>query len=171
MTTSFRESLSFRIRELQKHDLPALEWDGVYQRYRRLYQLAWREAVRGRNLLLVAEVEQTIVGQIFVQLNGHPADPLLKEHTGYLYSFRVKPAFRNQGIGTKLVWTAEQRLLEQGFTRVIISVARDNFHAQRLYKRLGFTHLIDDPGQWFYIDDRGQLRFVDEPAYLFHKDL
>lgn len=171
MATDFRESLSYRIRELQKQDLPALEWDGVYQRYRRLYKLAWREAVRGRKLLLVAEVEHEIVGQIFVQLNGHPADPMEKDHTGYLYSFRVKPAYRNQGIGSRLIQTAEQRLLEHGFKRVIIAVARDNCHAQRLYNRLGFTHLIDDPGQWSYIDDRGQLKFVDEPAYLLHKDL
>lgn len=171
MATDLFESTTVRIRDLERQDLLALEWEGVYQRYRRLYKQAWREAARGNKLLLVAEVEQEVVGQIFVQLNGHPADPLQKDHTGYLYSFRVKPAFRNQGIGSRLVGTAEGRLMDQGFTRAIIAVARENLQAQRLYRRLGFTYLIDDPGQWSYIDDRGHLKFVDEPAYLLHKDL
>ncbi len=43
------------IREARAEDLPALEWEGEYRRYRLVYQRAYAEALRGRRILLVAE--------------------------------------------------------------------------------------------------------------------
>jgi hypothetical protein len=62
------ESLVVSIRIANERDLPAMEWDGEYRRFRRLYQTAIAEAQMGRRVILVAEVEGSMAGQIFVQL-------------------------------------------------------------------------------------------------------
>ena len=163
------EGLLYRIRHATEADLAALEWDGEYRRFRRLYRAALKEARRGERALLVAEVDGRIVGQIFVQLEatfmGQP------DTTAYLYAFRVRPPFRNRGIGTALVVEAEALLLQKGFTRAVIAVAKDNEPAWRLYERLGYVRFGEDAGEWSYIDEHGRIQDVVEPAFLLGKDL
>jgi ribosomal protein S18 acetylase RimI-like enzyme len=99
--------------------LPALEWEGRYQHFRRLYRHAMAEARRGRRVLLVADVDGQIVGQVFIQLTSGRADLADGSHSGYLYAFRVRPQFRNQGIGTQLLLEAEAVLRRQHFHRAV----------------------------------------------------
>ncbi|HET7009559.1 MAG TPA: GNAT family N-acetyltransferase [Anaerolineales bacterium] len=163
------EGLLYRIRHATESDLAALEWDGEYRRFRRLYRAAFEDARRGERALLVADVEGQIVGQLFVQFEG----TLLSQAdtTGYLYAFRVRPPFRNQGIGTALVREGEALLARQGLQRAVIAVARDNEPALRLYERLGYVRFGEDSGMWSYIDDRGRIQDVVEPAFLLEKIL
>lgn len=165
------EALEVSIRLARQDDLPALEWGGEYRRYRRLYQRAMQDAHEGRRILFVAEVGEEIVGQIFVQFSfkrPEVDDGLLN---GYLQSFRIKPAFRNRGIGTRLIQQAEEALKERGFHRAVISVAQDNRDACRLYERMGYTIFAEDPGQWSFVDDHGRFKTVSEPAYLLQKEI
>jgi ribosomal protein S18 acetylase RimI-like enzyme len=159
------------IRKLREHDLPALEWEGRYQHFRRLYRHALAEARRGRRVLLVAELAGQIVGQIFVQLDSRRAELADGRHAGYLYAFRVRPDFRNQGIGTQLLLEAESSLRGRGFRRAVIAVARDNLAAQRLYEAMGYHRFAEDPGEWSYLDHEGRMRSVSEPAYMLEKPL
>lgn len=163
------EALEVRIRPARDSDLPDLEWDGEYRRYRKLYQLAMQEAHEGRRILFVAEVSGQIVGQIFVKFSFNRPEYDIGVPTGYLQSFRIKTTFRNRGIGTRLINQAEDSLRERGFRRAVIAVAKENHGARRLYERLGYTVLAEDPGQWSFIDDQGQLQHVFEPTYLMHK--
>ncbi|HEY44164.1 MAG TPA: GNAT family N-acetyltransferase [Anaerolineae bacterium] len=159
------------IRHVEDADLPALEWGGEYRRYRRIYRRAMEEARQGRRILFVAEMDGEIVGQIFVQLGFSRSRRRGKSTTGYLQSFRIKPFFRNRGIGTRLIHQAEQVLKERGFQRAVIAVAQDNLDARRLYERQGYSVFTKDPGEWSYIDDQGLLQYVSEPAYLMEKQL
>lgn len=119
--------------------------------------------------MFVAEVQGRVVGQIFVQLGGaFPGQPLA---SGYLYAFRVRPEFRNLGLGRGLVAAAEDYLHRQGFTQVVIAAAKDNAPALRLYERLGYERFGEDPGEWSYVDDRGKIQDIVEPAYLLAKPL
>lgn len=163
------EALEVHIRPARDSDLPDLEWEGEYRRYRRLYQLAMQEAHQGRRILFVAEVGGEIVGQIFVQFSFNRPEYEIGVPTGYLQSFRIKMAFRNHGIGTRLINQAEDSLRERDFRRAVIAVAKENHGARRLYERLGYTILAEDPGQWSFIDDQGQLQHVFEPIYLMQK--
>lgn len=165
------KALEVFIRPAQEDDLPALEWGGEYRRYRRLYQRAMREAHQGRRALFVAEVGGEIVGQIFVQFVCNRPELNDKSSTGYIQSFRIKPPFRNFGIGTRLIHQAEDVLRERGFHQAVIAVAQENRAARRLYERLGYTVFAEDPGQWSYVDDHGQLKYVSEPNYLLRKQL
>ena len=162
---------AFVIRIARSNDLPALEWEGEYRRFRRLYRRAMNEARRGRRILLVADMDGTLIGQIFVQLHTVPADPKREPRTAYLYSFRVRPKFRNLGIGSSLVSEAEQALRKKAFQRALIGVAKDNEGALRLYRRLGYELLTEDPGEWSFVDHRNRVQNIREPTYIMEKYL
>jgi ribosomal protein S18 acetylase RimI-like enzyme len=157
------------IRLATEADLPALEWDGEYVHYRRLFKKAMAETRRGRRLLLLAAVDGQIVGQIFVQLSTRLAFSSSGTASGYLYAFRVKGPHRNEGIGTQLIQEAECQLRRLGYGRVVISVAKRNTSARRLYQRLNYQVFSEDPGEWSYQDHLGQLREVSEPAIVLEK--
>ena len=163
------EDLIVQIREATEKDLPALEWGGEFSRFRLVYQRAMREANRGRQALLVAECGDDIVGQLFVLFSTVHADPRPVPYTGYLYSFRVKPSFRNQGIGGLLISKAEEILLERDFRRVLIGVAKINDDARRLYERRGYSIIAEDPGEWSFVDHENQIQRVVEPTYIMEK--
>lgn len=158
-----------RIREATDKDLPALEWGGEFSRFRLVYRRAMKEARKGRQTLLVAEYNKTIVGQLFILFSTVHADPHPIPYTGYLYSFRVKPEYRNQGIGGSLIESAEEILQERAFRRVLIGVAKINEGARRLYERHGYSIIAEDPGEWSFIDHENQIQKVVEPTYIMEK--
>jgi ribosomal protein S18 acetylase RimI-like enzyme len=162
---------SFVIRAATSTDLPALEWEGEFRRFRRLYQRAMNESRRGRRILLVADMDGKLIGQIFVQLHTVPADPKRIPKTAYLYSFRVRPEFRNMGIGSSLVFNAEEALRKKAFQRALIGVAKENSGAMRLYQRLGYEILTEDPGEWSFVDHKNRVQNIVEPTFILEKYL
>ena len=157
------------IRQARADDLEPIEWDGEYRRYRLVYQRAYAESQRGRRVLLVAEADGRVIGQIFVQVDSALSGG--NSRAAYLYALRVRPEYRNRGIGTELVREAESILRQRGFVRALISVAQDNHAARRLYERLGYDVFGEDAGNWTYFDDRGQIQEVHELAFLLEKML
>lgn len=159
------------IRTAAETDLPAMEWEGDYRRFRNMYRRAFSESLLGQRLLLVAEQDREIIGQIFVQLRSDPRLPANDPSMGYLYALRVRPQHRGRGVGTQLIGEAERQLVERGFRKVLIAVSMENDKARRLYQRLGYRVVGEDPGEWTYVDDEGNLREVHEPAFLMEKHL
>lgn len=159
------------VREVRESDLRELEWEGRYQHFRRIYRRSMKEANRGRRVLLVAEVEGTIVGQIFIQLASGRKELADGSSSGYLYAFRVRPSHRNQGIGSLLLDEAERELRQRDFERAVIAVAKTNEVARRMYEKRGYRRFAEDPGRWSYVDHEGALRHVHEPAYVMKKTL
>ncbi len=158
-----------RIRFATSEDLNGLEWDGKYAHYRRLYQRAIEEARNGRRILLLAEIGEQLVGQIFMQLTTRANFSSEGISSGYLYAFRVKSPFRNRGVGSQLLHEAEQNLVSRGFLRAVISVGKRNVAARRLYERGGYAVFTEDSGDWSYLDHLGRLREVSEPAFVLEK--
>jgi ribosomal protein S18 acetylase RimI-like enzyme len=165
------EALRFHIRSATESDLPALEWDGEYKHFRRVYRQALREAQRDRRLIFLAESTGEVIGQLFVHLHSIWESSFGSAKAGYLHSFRVKPDFRCQGIGSQLLHTAEEALIARGYRRSVISVAKVNSRAQRLYLHNGYTIYSEDPGKWAYVDHRGRMKHISEPAYVMIKVL
>ena len=163
--------LQFRIRPAERADLTELEWDGQYKHFRRVYQQAMQEAERGNRLLLVAEADEEIIGQIFIAFENTWKNRFRGQRTAYLHSFRVKPAYRNQGIGRSLLKRAEAEIISHGFGRSVISVAKENTDALRLYEKHGYHIFSEDAGSWSYFDDKGVLQHINEPAYVLQKEL
>ena len=165
------EALEICIREAKEIDLPAMEWDGDYSRFRRLYRRAMDEVREGKRIIFVAEVGKLIVGQLFVHFDSAWRKAFIGQDTGYLHSFRVKSDFRNRGVGRNLVAKAETVLKESGFNRAVISVAQTNEAALRLYKSLGYEPFREDPGRWSFKDHHNQVHHISEPAYILRKSL
>ncbi len=160
------------IRLLTQDDLPALEWDGKYIHFRRLYQEAYQRYLRGISLLWVADLAEIgVLGQVFIQLSCDREELADGISRAYLYAFRIKPKYRNAGLGTRMVQAIEQDLLERGFSTITLNVAKSNEKAIRLYQRLGFTITGHEPGLWSYIDHLGKWRNVHEPGWRMEKKI
>ena len=160
------------IRYLTEDDLPSLEWDGEYTHFRRLYAEIFQSAKRGNAVLWVAEMKEVgVIGQLFVQLVSGRRELADGQFRAYVYGFRVQPAFRGCGVGTRLMHTAEADLLKRGFRWVTLNVGRDNPEARRLYETRGYRVVADEPGQWSFRDHLGKRHQVNEPAWRMEKKL
>jgi len=77
----------------------------------------------------LATVKNEIVGFIVLIMSG--------AFVGYIQTVAVMPAWRNKGIGSKLLKFAEDRILNET-PNVFILVSSFNQKAQELYQRLGY---------------------------------
>lgn len=170
-TSLLQLQLNVCLRLARKEDIPRLEWFGQYRHFRHLFRRAFREQQEGRRLLLLADCNNFPIGQIFVQLASQRAGVADGSARAYFYSLRVMPMFRRQGIGTRLILEAENRVRARGFTCVTIAVAKNNEAARRLYERLHYRIFREDEGKWSYIDHQGERRHVHEPCWLLEKFL
>lgn len=163
-------SQQVHIRQITRADLPALEWEGKFTHFRRLFAEAYRQSEKGDAVMWVADLPGVgIIGQVFVQLTS-PRNELADGHMrAYVYAFRVRAEYRGAGVGTRLMQAAEADLIQRGFTYVSLNVGRDNPAARRLYERLGYRVVAAEQGDWSYIDDRGHLQHVHEPAWRMEK--
>jgi ribosomal protein S18 acetylase RimI-like enzyme len=160
------------IRNATLEDLPALEWDGEFAHFRRLYQDVYQSSRRGDAVLWVVEEPGVgVVGQVFVQLNSARMELANGSTRAYLYGFRIQPAYRSQGIGTRLLQLVETDLRQRSFRWVVLNVSRENHSARRLYERLGYRVVAAEPGRWSYLDQFGQRQEVNEPAWRMEKVL
>lgn len=158
------------LRIAEKTDLPDLEWDGEFQHYRRLYADIYQNTVQGRAKMWVAELNHVgIIGQLFIQLESIRLELADGLERAYIYGFRIKPAYRGQGLGTFMMHMVEDDLAQRGFSCVNLNVAQDNARALSLYKNLGYKIIGSDPGIWSYIDHLGIRRQVTEPAWRMQK--
>jgi ribosomal protein S18 acetylase RimI-like enzyme len=160
------------IRQVTKADLLALEWDGKFIKYRRLYARLYHRTLLGTSLMWVVECLQgEIIGQAFVMLKSGERDAADGNTCAYIFSFRVKPEWRNRGIGNRLMLFVEDDLQQRGFKFVTLNVAKDNPDALRLYQRLGYLVTGSRPGVWTYTDHEGRTCHVNEPAWRMMKRL
>jgi ribosomal protein S18 acetylase RimI-like enzyme len=161
--------ITFRV--ATREDVPRLEWFGQYTHFRNLIRRAFREQLRGRRIMLVADFNGFPIAQVFIQLQSthdHIADGMSR---AYLYSFRVMDLFQGRGIGTRLLQEAEALLMARGFEITTLSVAQENTDALRLYQRNGYRIVGQDPGRWQYVDQYGITRYVEEPCWVMEKQL
>ncbi len=91
----------------------------------------------GEDRIFVAEADEVVA---FLSAEVH------REPRAYVYldDFSVAAAFRNRGIGTKLMRTAEDHAKALRIPAVLLHVEKRNDAAFRLYERLGYTVLRDD---------------------------
>ncbi len=163
----------FIIRPLREDELPALEWDGEYTHFRNLFRQSFEEMQLGQRVMLIAHEAETgaLAGQVFVQfISGDPkyADGASR---GYLYALRVRPAYQSRGLGRQLILAAEDHLRTRRMAVATIGVAKGNLRAQKLYERMGYEIVAEDPGRWTYVDHLGRMREVNEPSWLMAREL
>jgi ribosomal protein S18 acetylase RimI-like enzyme len=161
---------TIRLRYATRDDLPALEWNGEFTHFRRLYQEIYQNVSQGRALMWVVDIpENGIVGQLFVQLESHRQELADGRRRAYIYGFRIQPAYRDHRVGSRLLEKAEVDLIKRRFRWVALNVGRQNLKALRFYERHGYRIIAADPGQWSYVDHQGHHQEVCEPAWRIQK--
>ena len=158
------------IHQVGQSDLPALEWDGEYLKYRRMYANLYQNTLVGKTLMWITQLPQgEIIGQAFVMLRSSEPHVADGKHRAYVFAFRIKPEWRNMGIGTTLMDHIENDLQQRGFQYVTLNVAKENPGALRLYQRLGYKIIGSQPGIWSFKDHTGTIHHVEEPAWRMIK--
>jgi ribosomal protein S18 acetylase RimI-like enzyme len=163
---------SITFRQATLADLPALEWEGQYRHFRRLYVETYNRVISGSAIMWIAVIPGgKVIGQMFIQLssvNTELADGIIR---AYMFGFRMREEYRSIGIGSSMLEYAEQDLLNRDFKILCLNVARDNLRALALYERCGYVITGPDPGLWSYQDDKGEWHNMEEPAWRMEKSL
>ena len=160
------------IRPIEKADLPGLEWDGEYTHFRKLYQQHYESSLGGNTLIWVAvNTDGEIIGQVFLLLLSKQRELADGVFQAYLFSFRIKPAYRDQGLGGFMLEMMEDYLRERGFRFLRLNVARANPLARHMYEKHGHRMIGPDPGFWRYQDQDGEWQTCREPAWKMIKKL
>ena len=160
------------IRQASISDLPAMEWEGEFKHFRNLYSDAYRRQERNLSLIWLAELpEEPLVGQLLLQLDCDRPELANGKERAYLYGFRIRPAYRSLGVGTRMINFIENDLRQRGYRLLTLNVAVNNPRARNLYSRLGFVVVAHEPGIWSYLDDEGRRKWVEEPAWRMEKHL
>jgi ribosomal protein S18 acetylase RimI-like enzyme len=161
-----------KIRLLEKSDLPAMEWEGEFIHFRNVYADLYDRIEKGVAQAWVAIGDNShMVGQIFLQLRSDRLELADGWNRAYMYSFRVRPDYRNLGLGTRMLLILDDYLIQGNYTRLTLNVARDNADAIRLYHRCGFEIVAEEPGTWSFPDHNGIWQTVNEPSWRMEKVL
>ena len=91
--------------------------------------------------IYVAEDKEVVA---FLSVEVHHEE----ENYIYLDDLSVTAAYRNKGIGSELVSTAEMYAEEINIPAVLLHVEKANISAVRFYERLGFTVFRDDENRY-----------------------
>ncbi len=79
--------------------------------------------------LYIAMDETMVIGTVMTGYDGH---------RGWIYSLAVSPAYRNKGIGSKLLQFAEDSLSEKGCMKINLQVVSSNSDVQEFYRKNGY---------------------------------
>ncbi len=170
MTESWLEHVTIRL--IREEDLPELEWNGEYSRYRKVYQEVFRNSQKGISFPFVAETEEDgIIGQVFLTIKE--PNPLYTGRSGYFFlsSFRIKEAFRGRGLGGLLLQTCEKEARAHRLRDIFLNCSTDNNRARHFYERHSFRIVRIDEGNWTFVNDEGLVVSEKQSAFLMKKTL
>lgn len=161
-----------KIRLLREEDLPALEWDGEYRRYRKIYREVYRNSQKGISIPYVAETDTDgIIGQVFLTRKEPHPEYGFRFRYFFLSSFRIKPAFRDNGLGSRLLEICEKEVRTRHMRDICLNCSEENNRARRFYEKHGFRIIRKDEGDWTYINDEGYVVTEHQTAYMMKKTL
>ena len=162
------------IRPLEERDLLLLEWGGAYSHFRHKHRTDYDRSLRGEIYYLIADIAGFPAGQLIFKThdsspeNSYLADGITR---GYLFSLRVHPDYRRQGLGLALTQAAEAALKAKGFTLATICVEKTNTYALNLYEKWGYKIVRDHIGYWSYQDLNGTVQYHADPEWVMQKHL
>ena len=125
-----------RIHELYREMLRTVHQTEETERYGNMDLERFRSD--SENRIYVAEENDEVVAFLSVEVHHEQNDYI------YLDDFSVTEAYRNKGIGTKLICCAEAYAKEIGIPAVLLHVEKTNESARNLYERLGYSIYRDD---------------------------
>lgn len=92
--------------------------------------------------ICVAQVNDLVAAYLSIEVHHE------QENFIYLDDLSVSAKYRSNGIGTKLINTAEKFAKETNISTIVLHVEKSNRLAYKLYERLGYS-VIDSEGTRF----------------------
>jgi len=166
VAASLPETFAVTIRVCAEADLRALEWDGMFEDHREIIVDAFVRQQQRSNMMLVAESDGRIVGQIWIDLTK-----LASRGTGFLWALRVHPSARSRGIGTELIGAAEAWLAANAFESGAVGIEKENLRGLRLCRRLGYEVAGELLERYTFTTPTGDTHEVTVDQWLLQKRL
>jgi ribosomal protein S18 acetylase RimI-like enzyme len=123
-----------RIRICRSDDLRALEWGGLFTHHREIIERTYEEQLAGAQLMLVAECHHALVAQVWIDLRSGGV-----RAAGVIWALRVHPDSQRQGLGRRLMQSAEAAICDRGLMVAELHVETTNTAARTFYERLGYV--------------------------------
>ena len=101
---------------------------------------------RKEDRIFVAE-DPDVIAFLSVEVHHEERDYI------YLDDFSVTKTYRNRGIGSELIHTAEAYAKELRIPAVVLHVEKTNTSAMRFYERMGYTVCRDDGNRYLMVKD------------------
>ncbi|MCM1300063.1 MAG: GNAT family N-acetyltransferase [Firmicutes bacterium] len=104
-----------------------------------------------REICVVAEHEGRFVGELSMMTqNANIPVAVIPNKRIYLFGLRILPEFQRRGIGTALLEYAVRLCARRGIFEFTIGVEQDNEIARKMYKKMGFTELLENCSEMQY---------------------
>lgn len=121
---------SFQLSDI--HDVTKIwKMTASHERERETLRVLSNQLAVDRDLVIVAEKDQKVIGAIVGTIDGD---------TGFFYCLAVHPDYQNQKVGTQLVTTLEQRFWQKRVKRIWITVDQGTEKLLPFYKYLGYQN-------------------------------
>ncbi|MHC9538342.1 MAG: N-acetyltransferase family protein [Vulcanimicrobiota bacterium] len=91
-------------------------------------------------LIKVAELDEEIIGYIFMNLGVHPLETIYR--CANILDIYISEKHRGKGYGTQLIHDSMKYLKDIGYDMVALNVLAVNTGAVRLYEREGFEKVF-----------------------------
>ncbi len=136
---SSKQIMRFYIRDARPEDAPALTWlNKVAMGYEYPEDKTAEKLALllndGRNKILIAELEGSVVG--YLHLVDY--DVLYGEHLKNIMGIAVNPAYQRRGIGKSLLTAAENWAKKQGAAGIRLVSGESRTGAHAFYRSLGY---------------------------------
>jgi ribosomal protein S18 acetylase RimI-like enzyme len=158
--------LEVSVRPCLRSDLRGLEWYGVFRAHHRRFAAELARQRRGEALILVALVQGSPIGQVFIDLSQARS-----REVGVLWALRVMPHLQRLGIGTRLISAAERGLAARGLSTAELCVEKWNDAALRLYERLDYARAGELRVTAHRLDSTGRHRSEEVDVWVLRKAL
>jgi ribosomal protein S18 acetylase RimI-like enzyme len=92
-----------------------------------------------KGLLLINGLLNLLKMLYRLKLNRH--FPGIEDDEFFISNLAIFEEYRGKGIAAKLLDKAEEMAIEKGLNKLALYVETDNFHAKRVYEKLGFKEI------------------------------
>lgn len=168
-----RCSMDIVVKQLETQDILLLEQTikrEPFKHYERFLSQC-----SGILIYLIAWQNGLPIGTVMVRWKGKPLPALEQRYPGcpHLIDLYVVSAYRNCGVGTRLMEAAEEAARQRGYTHIGLSVALENRRARALYTRRRYLDAGCDTYyiSWTEIDGEGKAHEINDECIYLVKEL